>query len=184
MRTSKVTGMSLFKLGFSMKMFRGGQAGSWFKHTPQFKSLRIFHFYLTRERKAFQICWKCLVNLNNWSFQGTLLQVINMLFIIANKAQVRLPLDLRFLLWPADLHPLACVDTYYSFVSVSRFMWYRMMSWVRRVSLRWRCMVLIVRVVWWLLHTWIRWLQESYRKFVEAKECTQGVQHSDGKHST
>lgn len=32
------------------------------------------------------------------------MQVINVLFIIANKA--RLPLDPRFLLRPADLHPL------------------------------------------------------------------------------
>lgn len=48
-------------------------------------------------------------------------------FIIANKSQARLLLDPRFLFQPADLHPL-CVDTYYSFVSVSRFMGYRMMS--------------------------------------------------------
>lgn len=82
-------------------------------------------------------------------------------------SEVKLHLHPKFLLCPAASCPSASMDTYYSFVSVSCFMWYRMMSWVWWMSLRWRCVVLIVRVVWWLLHAGIRWLQESHRKFAE-----------------
>lgn len=134
---------------------------------------------ITWGREAFQRCWKYLANLHDWPFQEKLNCTLKICIFKVNKSQATPVLQIPPIPTPAcRLVSPDSVDTYYSFVSVSCFVWYRMMSWVWRVSLRWRCMVLIIRVVWWLLHAWIRWLQESYIKCVECsktKVCTQGL---------